>query len=101
MAHTHYTQDWPQIHKGQELTGSKWGVMARTLAGMKPANLGEVTRYAKQVAYLGDVSKVMAAISWEFGADVRCPSAKAIQKMIDERKGKFINYAERGKHNVA
>ncbi len=75
--------------------------MARAYAGMKPANMGEVTRYAKQVAYLGDVSKVMSAISFEFGADARCPSVKTIQRFIDERRGKFIQYAERGKHNVA
>lgn len=75
--------------------------MARANAGMAPVSLAEVTRYAKRVAYLGDVSKVFAAISWEFGAEVRCPSAKTIQRFIDERKSKFINYAERGKHNVA
>ena len=75
--------------------------MARANAGMAPASLAEVTRYAKRVAYLGDVSKVFSAISWEFVAEVRCPSVKTIQRFIDERKGKFTNYAERGKHNVA
>ena len=55
------------------------------------ANMHELRRRASQLAYLGEASKVMAALANEYGRDHKLPPRKSIQHMIDEHKRKRFN----------
>ena len=54
----------------------------------KPATKSEINVAMRRVLYLGTVEKVRVALANEFSPDTPLPSAKTIQRHLDERKGK-------------
>lgn len=60
------------------------------------ATMNEKRRVAASLAYLGEPSKILAALANEYGCDEILPSRAVIQNMIEERARKgFRLYGER------
>lgn len=60
------------------------------------ATMNEKRRAAQSLAYLGEPSKILAALANDYGRDEILPSRAVIQNMIDERaRRSFRLYGER------
>ena len=53
---------------------------------IKPATMGEKQAHARRLAYLGNVSTIMAHLANEYGTEVTLPSRKFVEMVIMERK---------------
>lgn len=60
------------------------------------ATMNEKRRAAQALAYLGEPSKILAALANDFGRDERLPSIATIREILEERERKrFQLYAHR------
>jgi hypothetical protein len=62
----------------------------------RPTPNSVIRAHAEKLAYLGDVSKVMMALSYEYGSDRPMPSRAAIQAMIDKHKRAKFSRGQNG-----
>lgn len=49
------------------------------------ANMADIRRHARTLAYLGSADKIMAALANEYGTERPLPSRSTIQAIVDAR----------------
>ena len=62
------------------------------LRGMAPTSLSVVKFRAQKFGYLGDVSKMRAALRYEFGEDAPMPNRAFLQAILDKRRDEFERF---------
>jgi hypothetical protein len=70
------------------------------LKGLAPTSLSVIKFRAQKLGYLADVSKMRAALVYEFGEDAPMPNRAFLQAIVDERAGKFIAFRQQAQRRA-
>lgn len=62
------------------------------LKGLAPTPLAVVKARAHKLGYLADVSKMRAALVYEFGEDAPMPNRAFLQAIVDKRADEFARF---------
>jgi hypothetical protein len=62
------------------------------LKGLAPTSLAVVKARAHKLGYLADVSKMRAALVYEFGEDAPMPNRAFLQAIVDKRAEEFARF---------
>jgi hypothetical protein len=62
------------------------------LKGLAPTSLSVIKFRAQKLGYLADVSKMRAALVYEFGEDAPMPNRAFLQAIVDKRAEEFARF---------